>query len=87
VGTLGELEPKPHPWLYAKTARVGLGFSKEEQCVIAMEDSSAGVVSARIAGFPYIGIAGGNIRQSGVECLCDGIYTNLMDTLPKILNK
>jgi len=87
VGTLGELEPKPHPWLYAETARVGLGFSKEEQCVIAMEDSSAGVVSARLAGFPCIGIDGGNIRQSGVECLCDGIYTNLLDTLPKILNK
>ena len=25
VGTLGELSPKPHPWLYAEVARVGLG--------------------------------------------------------------
>ncbi|MFW6457440.1 MAG: HAD family hydrolase, partial [Planctomycetota bacterium] len=25
-GTLGELTPKPHPWLYAETARVGLGM-------------------------------------------------------------
>ena len=25
VGTLGELSPKPHPWLYAETCRVGLG--------------------------------------------------------------
>jgi phosphoglycolate phosphatase-like HAD superfamily hydrolase len=26
VGTLGELSPKPHPWLYAETCRVGLGI-------------------------------------------------------------
>lgn len=26
VGTLGELSPKPHPWLYAEVARVGLGI-------------------------------------------------------------
>ena len=85
VGTLGELEPKPHPWLYAETARVGLGFSKEENCVIAMEDSAAGVVSARLAGFPCIGIEGGNIRQSGVTSLCCNMYSDLMDTLPAIL--
>lgn len=87
VGTLGELEPKPHPWLYAETARVGLGFSKEEKCVIAMEDSSAGVVSARLAGFPCIGIEGGNIRQSGTCCLCSGMYSDLTDALPQILGK
>lgn len=87
VGTLGELEPKPHPWLYAETAKIGLGFSQEEHCVIAMEDSSAGVVSARLAGFPCIGIEGGNIRQSGVTCLCSGMYTDLLDTLPIILQK
>ena len=28
-GTLGELSPKPHPWLYAETARVGLGIPFE----------------------------------------------------------
>lgn len=56
VGTLGELEPKPHPWLYAETARVGLGLGWDSQSVFAMEDSSAGVVSARLAGFPCIGM-------------------------------
>ena len=85
VGTLGELEPKPHPWLYAETARVGLGYSKEENCVIAMEDSSAGVVSARLAGFPCIGIEGGNIRQSGTSCLCCGMYSDLIEALVKII--
>ena len=29
TGTLGELEPKPHLWLYAETARVGLGIPFE----------------------------------------------------------
>lgn len=85
VGTLGELEPKPHPWLYAETARVGLGYSYEDQCVVAMEDSSAGVVSARLAGFPCIGVEGGNIRQSGVTCLCNTMCNDLMDALPFIL--
>ncbi len=31
AGTLGELSPKPHPWLYAETARVGLGLSFEDR--------------------------------------------------------
>ena len=29
AGTLGELSPKPHPWLYAEAARVGLGIPFE----------------------------------------------------------
>ena len=29
IGTLGELSPKPHPWLYAEAARVGLGIPFE----------------------------------------------------------
>jgi hypothetical protein len=32
VGTLGELSPKPHPWLYAEVSRVGLGITAEERC-------------------------------------------------------
>jgi phosphoglycolate phosphatase-like HAD superfamily hydrolase len=44
AGTLGELEAKPHPWLYAETARVGLGIPFERRHkVIGIEDSSAGV--------------------------------------------
>lgn len=71
VGTLGELSPKPHPWLYAETARVGLGIAFEERnSVIGIEDSGAGVCSIRLAGFPTIGISGGNIEKSGTRGLC-----------------
>ena len=87
VGTLGELEPKPHPWLYAETARVGLGYTYEDGCVIVLEDSSAGVVSARLAGFPCIGMEGGNIRRSGVTCLCHCMCGQLPDALSQILGR
>jgi len=70
-GTLGELSPKPHPWLYAETARVGLGIAFEDRHnVIGIEDSSAGVVSIRLAGFAAFGLGGGNIEDSGVQPLC-----------------
>lgn len=70
-GTLGELSPKPHPWLYAETARVGLGipFGRRNH-VVGIEDSGAGVCSIRLAGFPTIGYAGGNIVESGARELC-----------------
>ncbi len=72
VGTLGELEPKPHPWLYAETCKVGLGIPFEERHrVVGIEDSGAGVCSIRLAGFATIGIAGGNIPESGTQALCD----------------
>ncbi len=71
VGTLGELSPKPHPWLYAETARVGLGIEfAQRNHVVGIEDSGAGVCSIRLAGFPTIGFGGGNIRQSGAQELC-----------------
>lgn len=71
TGTLGELAPKPHPWLYAETARVGLNMPFERRHkVIGLEDSSAGVVSVRLGGFACIGIGGGNIDQAGVGDLC-----------------
>lgn len=71
VGTLGELSPKPHPWLYAETCRVGLGIPFEDRnSVIGIEDSGAGVCSIRLAGYPAIGIAGGNIESSGTKALC-----------------
>jgi beta-phosphoglucomutase len=54
AGTLGELEPKPHPWLYAETLHA-LHIKAEETIVI--EDSGAGVVSARTAKLPVIGVA------------------------------
>jgi beta-phosphoglucomutase-like phosphatase (HAD superfamily) len=71
AGTLGELSPKPHPWLYAELSRVGLGipFSGRNR-VVGIEDSGAGVCAIRLAGFPAIGMAGGNIADSGTRPLC-----------------
>ncbi len=72
VGTLGELSPKPHPWLYAETCSVGLGIPIEDSAyVVGIEDSGAGVCSIRLAGYNTIGFAGGNIESSGTKPLCD----------------
>lgn len=71
AGTLGELSPKPHPWLYAEAFRVGLGFDFAERgSVIGIEDSGAGVLSIRLAGLQAWGVGGGNIEQSGMRSLC-----------------
>lgn len=86
VGTIGELAPKPHPWLYAETACVGLNIPFERRHkVIGIEDSSAGVVSIKLAGFCCAGISGGNIKQAGVEKFCDYRIDNLMEMLDIIL--
>ncbi len=86
TGTLGELAPKPHPWLYAETARVGLGIPFERRHhVIGLEDSSAGVVSIKLAGFSCVGISGGNIDGAGVGDMCDYRIDNLMQMLDIIL--
>lgn len=80
VGTLGELEPKPHPWLYAETCRVGLGIPFEQRhSVVGIEDSGAGVCAIRLAGFAVIGITGGNILESGTQALCEQICENFTD--------
>ena len=86
TGTLGELEPKPHPWLYAETATVGLGipFSRRHK-VIGLEDSSAGVVAVRLAGFACVGVAGGNIEKTGIEELLSFKVNTLSEALPIIL--
>jgi beta-phosphoglucomutase len=82
-GTLGELSPKPHPWLYAETATVGLGIPvADRHHVIGIEDSAAGVLSLRLAGFTTIGLAGGNIEESGARCLCH----HFCETLAEIGN-
>lgn len=82
TGTLGELSPKPHPWLYAETARVGLGIPFERRHhVIGIEDSGAGVCSIRLAGFAAIGFGGGNIIESGTCGLC----SHYCDTFEEIL--
>ncbi len=71
VGTLGELSPKPHPWLYAEACRVGLGIGfADRNRVVGIEDSAAGVCSIRLAGYPTVGIGGGNIISGGTRALC-----------------
>ena len=86
AGTLGELEPKPHPWLYAETAGVGLGIPFERRNkVIGVEDSSAGVVSIKLAGFSCAGIAGGNIDKAGIGELCDYRINSLTELLDVII--
>jgi beta-phosphoglucomutase-like phosphatase (HAD superfamily) len=82
VGTLGELSPKPHPWLYAEVCRVGLGIGFDQRNhVIGIEDSGAGVCAIRLAGFPAIGMAGGNIIQSGTRPLCQHYCLSLAEVL------
>ncbi len=84
-GTLGELSPKPHPWLYAETCRVGLGIPFEDRHhVIGLEDSGAGICSIRLAGFAAIGMAGGNIPQSGTRALCAQYCTSFDEVLELI---
>ncbi len=85
IGTLGELSPKPHPWLYAETCRVGLGIPFEERNqVVGIEDSGAGVCAIRLAGFPTIGLSNGNILQSGTRALCD-FYCNSFEEILAVL--
>jgi len=81
-GTLGELSPKPHPWLYAETCRVGLGIEfSQRTSVVGIEDSGAGVSAIRLAGYPTIGISGGNIIESGTQELCYYYCENFAEIL------
>jgi beta-phosphoglucomutase-like phosphatase (HAD superfamily) len=85
AGTLGELTPKPHPWLYAEASRVGLGIPFEDRnSVVGVDDSGAGVCSIRLAGFPTIGFDGGNILESGTRSLCD-FYGRSFDEIVEFL--
>ncbi len=87
VGTLGELSPKPHPWLYAETCRVGLGIDfADRNSVVGIEDSGAGVCSIRLAGYPTIGIGGGNIIDSGTKELCS-YYCESFEDILEILKR
>ncbi len=82
TGTLGELAPKPHPWLYAETARVGLGLSEADRPhILGLEDSGAGIVSLRLCNFASVGVAGGNIEKSGTKSLCTYTCTDLPEIL------
>lgn len=83
VGTLGELSPKPHPWLYAETLRVGLGM-ENRHAAIGIEDSGAGICSIRLAGMQAYGISGGNIEASGTRGLCRDYVDNFEELLGRI---
>ena len=85
-GTLGELCAKPHPWPYAEVAKVGLALSKEDQGrVIGIEDSSAGVLSVALAGYPVAGMERGNIQAAGLDGLLCRRCTDLMELANDIL--
>jgi beta-phosphoglucomutase len=84
-GTLGELSPKPHPWLYAEVCRVGLGLEfSERHHVVGIEDSSAGIAAIRLAGFAAIGIKDGNIIEGGALGLCN-YFCDSFEEILKIL--
>lgn len=85
TGTLGELEAKPHPWLYAETATVGLGIPFERRGrVIGIEDSGAGACAIRLAGYYTVGIGGGNIKSSGTLGMCNA-YCETFDEILKLI--
>jgi len=82
AGTLGELSPKPHPWLYAEACRVGLGVDfADRNAVVGIEDSAAGVCSSRLAGFATYGLAGGNIVDGGAQSLCHRYVENFEELM------
>lgn len=84
-GTLGELSPKPHPWLYAEVCRVGLGLEfSERHHIVGIEDSGAGIASIRLSGFAAIGIKDGNIIEGGTLGLCNHFCDSFEEIL-KIL--
>ena len=85
TGNLSELPLKPHPWLYAEAARIGLGMTGP-QSIVGIEDSSAGVLSVALAGFIPIGIASGNIEKAGLKPILHS-YENSLEDILKILIK
>lgn len=80
VGTLGEMCLKPHPWLYSETAKIALGI-KDDSKVVGIEDSCAGLISIRLAGYEVLGMQGGNIKKGGLENLCKKNVKNFDEVL------
>ena len=79
-GTIGEIAGKPHPFIYAELARIGLNV-KNDSHTLCVEDSSAGVLSSRFAGFPVVGMNSGNIAKSGLDGLCHKKVNNFNEVL------
>lgn len=83
-GTIGEVAAKPHPFIYSELAYMGLKIGEPSK-VIGIEDSSAGVLALRLAGFAAIGLNTGNVAASGLKELCRNTADCLTDTLKYIL--
>ncbi len=78
-GTMGELVAKPHPWIYKELGE-GLGIKDEREAVV-IEDSSAGVISGKLAGYPVIGFKDGNIPESGLYVDCYQMVSTFQEIL------
>lgn len=81
-GTLGEMAVKPHPWIYAELA-MGLDVTDRSKTIV-MEDSSAGLISGRLAGFDVLGFNDGNIRSSGMAEQTYAMIDTFEDALQRL---
>jgi len=77
-GTIGEMAVKPHPWIYAEL--IG-GLNVDKKHAIVIEDSSAGLLSGRLAGMNVIGFNDGNLIQSGLHEECIAIADTFEDIM------
>ncbi len=84
TGTLGEQQAKPHPWLYSE---VMMPFGVPVQETIGIEDSSAGVLSIRLAGVCALGVEDGNIVAGGAAAFCSAIKPDLRSIWDDILEE
>ena len=77
-GTIGEMAVKPHPWIYSEL--VG-GLNVDKKNAIVIEDSSAGLLSGRLAGMNVIGFNDGNLIQSGLQEECIAMVDTFEDII------
>ena len=77
-GTIGELAVKPHPWIYSELA-LGIGATDLADAIV-IEDSSAGLLSGKLAGMNVVGFNDGNLRASGLDDQC----IKMVDTFEEI---
>ena len=77
-GTIGEMAVKPHPWIYSEL--VG-GLNVDKKNAIVIEDSSAGLLSGRLAGMNVIGFNDGNLIQSGLQEECIAMVDTFEDVI------
>ena len=84
-GTIGEIAAKPHPYVYSEIA-LGLGITNKEEAIV-LEDSSSGLISARLAGFNVIGLSDGNLIKSGLDKECLFMANNFEEAKNILFNK